>query len=164
MGKLNDIEQKLLSGSTTNQLIKQGYAKSSVHLVANKLKNLNPDIPISPVPDEIQELRHQREIIKLQKEIAELETAKENLPNRVSSLESRLSALESRITGMQSLLRDAVDTALSNTLIYGYSLMISHLENYHQVKIDAADIERNERELREYSSGWVEKQIEKIET
>ncbi len=164
MGKLSDIEQKLLSGSTTNQLIEQGYAKSSVHLVANKLRNLKPDAPVSPVPDEIQELRHRREIIKLQKEIAELEAAKENFPNRVGSLESKLNALESRIAGMQSLLRNAVDTALFYALFYGYSLMKSHLENSHKVKKDATGIEGEERELREYCSGWVEKQIEKIET
>ncbi len=90
MGKLSDIEQKLLSGSTTTQLIEQGYAKSSVHLVANKLKNLKPDTPVSPVPDEIQELRHRRDIIKLQKEIAELEAAKENLPDRVTKIETEL--------------------------------------------------------------------------
>ncbi len=27
MGKLNDIKQKLLSGSTPSQLVKEGYAK-----------------------------------------------------------------------------------------------------------------------------------------
>ena len=64
MGKLNEIREKLLTGSTTNQLIEQGYAKSSVHHVAKKLEKLQPSPATSPVPDEIQELRHQKEIMK----------------------------------------------------------------------------------------------------
>ena len=131
MGKLSDIEQKLLSGSTTNQLIEQGYAKSSVHLVANKLKNLKPDTPVSPVSDEIQELRHQREIIKLQKEIAELESAKEKVPDRVAALEKSVSDLRSFVT-------DAVDTALWQSLVY-------------------AGMDSDE--AKEYVDGWVDRYI-----
>jgi chromosome segregation ATPase len=103
MGKLSEIEQKLLSGSTTNQLIEQGYAKSSVHLVANKLKNLKPDTPVSPIPDEIQELRHRREIIKLQKEIAELEAAKERLPDRVTKTEAELLDLRENLVDIWAI-------------------------------------------------------------
>lgn len=99
MGKLNDIRQKLSAGGTTSQLIDQGYAKSSVFNVARKLKNTKTDIPASSVPDEVQELRHRKEIIKLQKEIAELEAAKEKMPDRVAALESRLTALESWCDG-----------------------------------------------------------------
>jgi len=85
MGKLNDIKEKLLAGSTTKQLIEQGYAKSSVFNVARKLNNVQSAIPTSPVPDELQKLRHQEEIIKLQKEIVELESAKEKLPERMAT-------------------------------------------------------------------------------
>ncbi len=99
MGKLNDIRQKLSAGSTPKGLIEQGYAKSSVFNEAKKLKIVQSVIPTSSAQDEIQELRYQREMIKLQKEIAELEAAKEKLPQRVAALESRLTALESWCDG-----------------------------------------------------------------
>ena len=106
MGTLSDIRQKLQSGYTINQLIGEGYAKSSVNHVARKLKKTQPPgTPTSPVPDDIQELRHQRDIIKLKKEIAELEIAKEKMPERVA-------ALEKTVLDLRTLLRDAVDTAL----------------------------------------------------
>lgn len=90
MGKLNEIRDKLLAGSTTKQLVKQGYAKSSVFSVAKKIKNLEPITTRLPISDEIQELRHRREIIKLQKEIAELEVAKEKVPDRLAKLEAEV--------------------------------------------------------------------------
>ena len=90
MGKLDDIRNKLQAGSTTKQLVEQGYAKSSVHHVAKKLEKLQPSPATLPVPDEIQELRHQKEIMKLKKEIAEIEAGKERLPERVTELERAL--------------------------------------------------------------------------
>lgn len=99
MGTLNDIKQKLISGYTVSQLIGEGYAKSSVNHVARKFRDIQPGIPASPISNELQELRYQREIIKIQKEIAELEASKEKLPKRVAALESRLSALESWCDG-----------------------------------------------------------------
>ena len=99
MGKLNEIRDKLLAGSTTKQLVEQGYAKSSVFSVAKKLANTKPDMPASSVQDELQDLRRQREIMKLQKEIAGLEADKEKLPDRMEVLESRLTALESWCDG-----------------------------------------------------------------
>lgn len=131
MGKLNDIRQRLLAGSTPQQLINQGYAKSSVFSVARKLNNAKPDIPASPVPNELQELRQQRDMIKLQKEIAELEAAKEKLPERVA-------ALEKKMVELRSTLNNAVDTAL------GISLEVAGV---------------NPEEAREYADGWVEKNI-----
>lgn len=131
MGKLNDIRYKLSAGSTTKQLIDEGYAKSSVFNIARKLKNTKPGIPASLVPDELQELRHQREIIKLQKEITELEAAKEKLPDRVA-------ALEKTVLKLQSLLSNAVDTALF-------------------ISLGAAGWSREE--AKEYTDGWVEKNI-----
>ena len=97
MGKLEEIRKKLVAGSTTKQLIEQGYAKSSVFNVAKKIKNPQPDAVTLPVPDEIQELRHRREIIKLQKEIAELEVAKEKVPDRLAKLETEVHQLNQRL-------------------------------------------------------------------
>ena len=131
MGKLNDIRQKLLAGSTTKQLIQQGYAKSSVFDVAKKLRNVKPGTLASPVSDEVQELRHRREIIKIQKEIAELESAKEKVPDRVAALEKSVSDLRSFIT-------DVVDTALWQSLVY-------------------AGMDSDE--AKEYADGWVDRYI-----
>ena len=97
MGKLNEIRDKLLAGSTTKQLVKQGYAKSSVFRVAKKTKNPQPDAVTLPVPNEIQELRHRREVIKLQKEIAELEVAKEKVPDRLAKLETDVHQLNQQL-------------------------------------------------------------------
>ncbi len=107
MGTLNDIRQKLLSGNSTNQLISEGYAKSSVNHVARKLKNTpESGTTVTQVDDELQGLRHQKEKIKLQKEIAELEDGKEKLPDRVASLETKLAQLEG------SAFKDRVDDAM----------------------------------------------------
>ena len=97
MGKLEEIKEKLLAGSTTKQLIKQGYPKSSIFHVARKIKDIQPGMSASSIPDDLQELRHQRDIIKLQKEIADLEAAKEKLPERVANLEARLEDLHSAL-------------------------------------------------------------------
>ena len=106
MSTLNDISQKLQSGYSTSQLIKEGYAKSSVNHVARKLKRTQPAVPpTSSVSDELQELRHRREIIKIQKEIAELETTKMKLPDRMA-------ALKKTVVELQHQTIDAVDTVL----------------------------------------------------
>lgn len=97
MGKLEEIKEKLLAGSTTKQLIEQGYSKSSIFHVVRKLKDIQPSIPASSIPDDLQELRHQRDIIKLQKEIAELEAAKEKVPDRVAKLETEVQWLNQQL-------------------------------------------------------------------
>ncbi len=98
MGKLNDLRQKLLSGSTPSQLIKEGYAKSSVTYVDRKLKKAEPaSTPASPVDDELRELRHQKEVVKLQKEISELEDSKEKVPDRLDKLEAEVLRLTKEI-------------------------------------------------------------------
>jgi len=107
MGILNDIRQKLLSGYSTSQLIAGGYAKSSVNHVARKLtKNQGPGTTVTQVDDELQELRHQKEKIRLQKEIADLEDGKEKLPDRVAALETKLAQLEG------SAFKDRVNDAM----------------------------------------------------
>ena len=132
MGTMNDIKLRLESGSTASQLIGEGYAKSSVNQMARKLKKTaSVRTPTPLVDDEIQELRQQREKIKLQKEIAELEAAKENMPERVATLEKAIPEL-------RSLMADAVDTALFQSLVYAGM---------------------DENEAREYADGWVDKNI-----
>jgi polyhydroxyalkanoate synthesis regulator phasin len=131
MGKLNEIRDKLLAGSTTSQLVDQGYAKSSVFNVAKKLKNTKPVLPNMPVSDELQELRQKRDMIKLQKEIAELEAAKEKLPERVT-------ALENTVPELRSFLLNAVDTVLF---------------------ISLQEAGWSSEEAKEYADGWVEKNI-----
>ncbi len=58
MGTINDISPKLLSGSTVNQLIKEGYPKSTVNHATRKLKKTKPVAASSQsVNSELQELR-----------------------------------------------------------------------------------------------------------
>ena len=106
MDVLADIRQKLLSGKQPIELVKDGYAKSSVYSVAKKVRNTQPGILGLPVDDELTELRRRKEIIKLEKEIAELEADKEKLPERVAALETKLAQLEG------SAFKDRVDDAM----------------------------------------------------
>ncbi len=131
MGTLDDIEKKLLSGYTPSQLIKEGYAKSSVNLVVRKLKKLQPGAPDLPIPDEIKELRQQREKIKLEKEIADLEAEKEKLPERVANLEKTIPELRSFVTKV-------IEHALWQSLV-------------------SAGEDREE--AKEFSDGWVDRHI-----
>ncbi len=132
MGTLDDIGQKLSSGSTVGQLIEEGYAKSSVTLVARKLKNARPAAPPgSPVDDELQELRHQKETIKLQKEIADLEAGKDRLPERVTVLEKAFPELRSFVS-------QVVEVALWQGLVSGGM---------------------DREEAKEFSDGWVDRCI-----
>lgn len=132
MGKLNEIRNRLKAGDTPRQLIEKGYAKSSVHRENNKLNNSQPGTNTKPINDEIQELRRQKEVIKLQKEIAELEATKEKLPERVD-------ALEKAVIDLRTLLNDAVDTVLYKSMVY-------------------AGVNREEAE--KFANGWVERAIE----
>lgn len=131
MSTMSDIKLKLLSGSTVSQLIGEGYAKSSVNHVARKLKKPQSDAPALPIPDEIKELRQQREKIKLQKEIADLEAGKDKLSERVAALEKIVIELRSFVT-------DAVDTALWQSLVYSGM---------------------GREEAKEYADGWVDRYI-----
>jgi len=132
MGILNDIRQKLLSGYTVSQLIKEGYAKSSVNHVARQLKNNQKSgTTITQVDDELHELRHQKEVVKLRKEITELEAAGDKLPERVI-------ALEKTIHELRSLMVNAVDTALFESLVYAGM---------------------DENVARDFANGWVKRNI-----
>ena len=129
MGTLSDIRQKLLSGYTVSQLIKEGYAKSSVNHVARKLKKLQTDAPDLAVPDEIKELRQKREKIKLEKEIADLEAGKGKLSERVATLEKTIPELRSFVCKV-------VEHALWQSLV-------------------SAGEDREE--AKEFSDGWVDR-------
>ena len=132
MGTINDISQKLLSGYTTDQLVKEGYAKSSVNHAARKLKKTQPtSTPSASVDDEIAELRRQKEIVKLRKEIAELEAASEKIPDRLTSIEKT-------VLKLRSLMVNAVDTALYVSLQY---------------------TGMDQEEAKEYTDGWVGRNI-----
>ena len=99
MDVLAEIRQKLLSGKQPVALVKEGYAKSSVYHVANKLCSID-QIKVwgsETTGDEVQGLRRRKEIIKLEREIAELEAAKERLPERVSKLEAEVHQLRQRL-------------------------------------------------------------------
>ena len=136
MGTLSDIRQKLQSGYTISQLIGEGYAKSSVNHVARKLKKTQPaGTPTSSVEDELQELRHQKEVVKLKKEIAELEVAKEKMPERVA-------ALEKAIPELRSFLIKVIETALWQSLV---------------------SAEENREDAKEYSDGWVDRYIKWVD-
>ncbi|MFC1955916.1 hypothetical protein ACFLWZ_05255 [Chloroflexota bacterium] len=131
MGKLNEIRQRLLAGSTPKQLIEQGYPRSSVHRENKKLKDIQPDLHNMSTSDDLQELRQRRDMVKLQKEIAEIEADKEKIPERMA-------ALEQTVLKLRSLLYNAVDTAL------GFGL---------------EEAGWTHEEAREYADGWVEKNI-----
>lgn len=141
MGKLNEIRNRLKAGDTPRQLIEKGYSRSSVYREKKKLNNSQPETTTKPVNNELQELRHQKEIIKIQKEIAEIEATKEKLPERVDALEKlpeRVAALEKAMLDHRSLINDAVDTVLFKSLIY-------------------AGVNREEAE--KFANGWVERNI-----
>ena len=97
MGVLDEIKQKLASGKQPVELVKEGYAKSSVYYVAKKIRNVQSGIPGLPVDAELAELRRRKEIIKLEKEIAELEAGKEKLPERVTKIEAELRNLRENL-------------------------------------------------------------------
>ncbi len=94
MGNMQEIKDLLLSGKTAIDIIGQGYAKSTVYSVVNSEKSkLKPAVFSS---DEISELKHRREVIRLEQEIAELE-AREKIPGRIAKLESELEDMDSLI-------------------------------------------------------------------
>jgi len=139
MDVLAEIKQKLISGKKPVELVKEGYAKSSVYSVAKKVRNVQSVISEFSVGDELTELRRQKEIIKLQSEIAELEAAKEKLPERMVKLEAEVVAL-------RSLVRNAVDTALFISMVY------ANRPDNNKLSEDG---------IKDYSDDWVERIIEK---
>ena len=139
MDVLAEIRQKLLDGKQPVDLVREGYAKSSVYHMAKKVRDAHLGMPSLPVSDELTELRRRKEVIKLEKEIAELEAAKQKLPDRVA-------ALESEVVALRSLIRNAVDTALFIAMVYAN-------------RPDEGKLSGDE--VRKYSDGWAEKQIEK---
>jgi len=93
MNVMAEIRQQLLSGKQPVELVKDGYAKSTVYYVAKSVRLSQSAVPELSDGDELTELRRRKEIIKLQKEIAELEASKEKLPERVAWLEGQVEFL-----------------------------------------------------------------------
>jgi len=56
-------------------------------------KNQPVVVPSPSVGSEVQELRHQKEVVKLRKEIAELEATQEKIPERLEKLENEIRQL-----------------------------------------------------------------------
>lgn len=134
MSNMEKIHKLLSSGKTPQELIADGYPKSTVYAVAKKANG--PQLTISEsaiVDDEVQELKQKKQILKLEKEIDELQAAKEKLPDR-------LTALEKRVDRQLHLIRNAVDTAI------GICLQYSGLDK---------------DEARQYADYWVEREIER---
>ena len=135
MDVLTDIRQKLLSGKRPKELVKDGYAKSSVYYAARKLRNDYSGTPELPIDEELTELRRRKEITKLEKEIAELQASKEQLPERVARLEKQF-------TFLYELVRSVGDT-------------LCYLDFLQFASTDEA-----KAEAKEEGDGWVERVIE----
>ena len=116
MDILDEIKQKLLSGKKPKELIKEGYAKSSVYSVARKVRNVQTGNSRPNVDDELAELRLRKETVKLEKEIAELEAAKDRLPDRVDSLESSLEWLPERVVRLEAKLEEDIQELRDSVL------------------------------------------------
>jgi len=99
-----------------------------IHVDHQVKLTLPPDLLI---PDEIKELRQQREKIKLEKEIADLEAGKGKLSERVATLEKAIPELRSFVC-------EVVDHALCQSLV-------------------SAGGDREE--AKEFSDGWVDRYI-----
>lgn len=97
MDKLAEIKQNLLSGQQPIDLIKAGYAKSSVYYMMKKIRDTQMGISELPGDDELADLRRQREVLKLEKEIADIEAAKEKLPDRMAVLEKKVAELQATL-------------------------------------------------------------------
>ena len=124
MDILAEIKQKLLGGKQPVDLIKEGYAKSSVYYVAKKVRNVQTGIAKLPADDELSELRRRKEIIKLEKEISELEAIKEKLPERITALESGLEGLPGRISFLERQLNLTLD-AVEHTFFELHGIAMS---------------------------------------
>jgi hypothetical protein len=97
MNILAEIRRKLIGGESPSELIKEGYAKSSVYYVWRRIKNEKSGINEIPPDDELTELRRKREIVKLQTEIQQLEADKEKLPERIAKIETDLQELRKNL-------------------------------------------------------------------
>ncbi|MFC2069396.1 hypothetical protein ACFLTP_10395 [Chloroflexota bacterium] len=96
------------------ELIKEGYAKTSVYNMAKKLHR-TAQIKVGggeATGDEVQELRRRKEIVKLEKEIAEIEAAKESLPERVIKIEGELRDLRTNLVDIWAI--DMCDVVLKS--------------------------------------------------
>jgi hypothetical protein len=134
MGSMEKIHKLLSAGKTPQELIADGYPKSTVYAVAKKVGGSQlPANEAGAFDDEVLELKQKKQILKLEKDIAELQAEKEKLPGR-------LAAAEKKVDSLRLLIEDAVDTALFICLQY-------------------AGVDKNE--AKQFADGWVQKEIEK---
>lgn len=108
MGTLAEIRQRLSSGERPADLIKAGFARSSVYFEVKKLREAGQSGSrgARPVEDELAELRRVKERVKLQTEIADLEENKARLP-------ARLAALEKEVLGLREDIYEAAGQVLA---------------------------------------------------
>lgn len=106
MSKLAEIRQKLEGGARPADLIKQGYAKSSVYAMAKTVSGSQSTMPAAD-DDELAALRKRKEIVKLEKEIADIEAAKG------TPLEKRVTGLELEVQFLRLLIGEVGDDLLS---------------------------------------------------
>jgi len=161
--KFDEIRKGLSEGKKPTDLIKAGYAKSSVYAVAKTMRDEQlpgasspgAEAPVLDDDDELAALRRRKEIVKLEKEIADIESGKgtpwlkrlEALELEVNSPEG-VPSLREEIECLRQLVRNSVDTALSQCVEW-----VQRLALYQQYPI-----------AKDWCDGWVEREIEpKIE-
>ena len=120
MGRLEEIRQKLDEGAQPVDLIKKGYARSSVYAVARSMaKESQSSVPEDG--DEIATLRRKKEIVKLQKEIADIEAAKGTpLEKRVQLVEQHFRRLEDRLIDLRVLIGKVGDQILGDVCYHAW--------------------------------------------
>jgi predicted nuclease with TOPRIM domain len=116
VSKQQIIRKRLFNGETPQQLIADGFARSTVYQVN---KQLTRDPLIS---SEIGELREKKAKLKLEADIEEMESKREKVPLRIERLEKQLSALADKLDRMSANLLYALQYASLYTL-HNYNLI-----------------------------------------
>ena len=110
MDTMAEIRNQLLAGKSADELIRKGFAKSTVYAVQRKLQSRQVAALGAGVDDELVQLRRDRDRAKLMLEIQEIESKRERLPQRMDSLEKEVQELRAAQhhtirMGIYSLLR-----------------------------------------------------------
>jgi predicted GNAT superfamily acetyltransferase len=130
---MEEIRQKLEAGAAAKDLIKSGFGKkTTVYKVKKQMKSRSQ---LPAVDDEVAELQHEKQVLKLKADIAELVALKEKLPDRVTTLEVEVVAL-------RKLIRQAVNKALE--------ALFTHTANLREPT----------QEIKEICRDWVERFVE----
>ena len=130
---MEEIRQKLEAGAAAKDLIKSGFGKkTTVYKVKKQMKSRSQ---LPAVDDEVAELQHEKQVLKLKADIAELVALKEKLPDRVTTLEVEVVAL-------RKLIRQAVNKALEASFTH------------------TANLREPTQEIKEICRDWVERFVE----